>query len=152
MILFRKPCFPHKHAFRTTIIWGRRDYILRETLSIILIYFSLLIWLLVLFKKICIHRHPVRLAYQPPASSIFLSEQTSHQQPASSTFLSEQINTSHQPPAKRTCCVSFVCDLLHHQEYFPVKLDMLHICVNIYKRANKYLQRMNKYVCGTPRT
>jgi hypothetical protein len=42
------------------------------------------------------------LAYQPPANSTFLSEQTSHQQPASSTFLSEQTNTSHQPPAKRT--------------------------------------------------
>jgi hypothetical protein len=38
---------------------------------------------------------PVRLAYQQPSSSTFLSEQTSHQQPASSTFLSEQ--TSHQP-------------------------------------------------------
>jgi hypothetical protein len=50
--------------------------------------------------------HPVRLAYQPPASSTFLSEQISHQQPASSTFLSEQISTSHQPPAKRTGCVS----------------------------------------------
>jgi hypothetical protein len=34
------------------------------------------------------------LAYQPPASSTFLSEQTSHQQPASSTFLSEQISSS----------------------------------------------------------
>jgi hypothetical protein len=44
----------------------------------------------------------VRLAYQPPANSTFLSEQTSHQQPASSTFLSEQTSTSHQPPAKRT--------------------------------------------------
>jgi hypothetical protein len=42
------------------------------------------------------------LAYQPPASSTFLSKQTSHQQPASSTFLSQQISTSHQPPAKRT--------------------------------------------------
>jgi hypothetical protein len=41
-------------------------------------------------------------AYKPPASSTFLSEQTSHQQSASSTFLSEQISTSHQPPAKRT--------------------------------------------------
>jgi hypothetical protein len=41
-------------------------------------------------------RH-VRLAYQPPASSTFISEQTSHQQPASSTFISEQ--TSHQQPA-----------------------------------------------------
>jgi hypothetical protein len=49
---------------------------------------------------------PVRLAYQPPASSTFLSEQTSHQQPASSTFLSEQISISHQPPAKRTGCLS----------------------------------------------
>jgi hypothetical protein len=35
-------------------------------------------------------QRPVRLAYQPPASSTFLSEQTSHQQPASSTYLSEQ--------------------------------------------------------------
>jgi hypothetical protein len=42
------------------------------------------------------------LAYQPLASSTFLSEQTSHQQSANSTFLSEQISTSHQPPAKRT--------------------------------------------------
>jgi hypothetical protein len=40
-------------------------------------------------------RH-VRLAYQPPTSNIFLSEQTNHQQPARSTFLSEQISTSHQ--------------------------------------------------------
>jgi hypothetical protein len=40
---------------------------------------------------------PVRLAYQPPASSTFLSEQTSHQQPASSTLLSGQTSTSHQP-------------------------------------------------------
>jgi hypothetical protein len=44
----------------------------------------------------------VRLAYQPPASSIFLSQQTSHQQPASSTLLSKKISTSHQPPANRT--------------------------------------------------
>jgi hypothetical protein len=43
---------------------------------------------------------PVLLAYQPPASNIFLSEQTSHQQSANNTFLSEQ--TSHRPPAKRT--------------------------------------------------
>jgi hypothetical protein len=39
----------------------------------------------------------VRLAYQPPASGTFLSEQTSHQQSTSSTFLSQQISTSHQP-------------------------------------------------------
>jgi hypothetical protein len=48
------------------------------------------------------HLNPVRLAYQPPVRSTFLSEQTSHQQSASSTFLSEQISTHHQPPAKRT--------------------------------------------------
>jgi hypothetical protein len=47
-------------------------------------------------------KQPVRLAYQPPASSTFLSEQTSHQQPVSNTFLSEQTSTSHQAPAKRT--------------------------------------------------
>jgi hypothetical protein len=39
---------------------------------------------------------PVRLAYQPPASSTSLSEQTSHKQPASSTLLSEETSTSHQ--------------------------------------------------------
>jgi hypothetical protein len=48
------------------------------------------------------NNQPVRLAYQPPASSNFLSQQTSHQQPASSTLLSEQTSTSHQPPANRT--------------------------------------------------
>jgi hypothetical protein len=39
----------------------------------------------------------VRLAYQPPASSTFLSEQISHQQSANSTFLSSQISTRQQP-------------------------------------------------------
>jgi hypothetical protein len=38
---------------------------------------------------------PVRSAYQPPANSTFLSEQTSQQQSASSTFLSEQTSTNH---------------------------------------------------------
>jgi hypothetical protein len=37
------------------------------------------------------------LAYQPPASSTFLSEQTSHQQSANSTFLSQQTSISQQP-------------------------------------------------------
>jgi hypothetical protein len=45
---------------------------------------------------------PVRLAYQPPASSTFISEQTSHHEPASSIFLSEQTSTSHHPPTERT--------------------------------------------------
>jgi hypothetical protein len=49
-----------------------------------------------------INLRPVRFVYQPPASSIFLSEQISHQQSANSTFLSEQTSTNHQPPAKRT--------------------------------------------------
>jgi hypothetical protein len=53
-------------------------------------------------RTVFVTMRPVRLAYQPPANSTFLSEQTSHQQPASSTFLSEQTSTSHQPPAKRT--------------------------------------------------
>jgi hypothetical protein len=51
---------------------------------------------------------PVRLVYQPPASSTFLSEQTSHQQPASSTLLSEQTSTSHQPNKQSdNCCFPF---------------------------------------------
>jgi hypothetical protein len=55
--------------------------------------------------KLSVFCRPVRLAYQPPASITFLSQQTSHQQPASSTLLSEQTSTSHQPPANRTGCV-----------------------------------------------
>jgi hypothetical protein len=39
----------------------------------------------------------VRLAYQLPTSSTFLSEQISHYQSVSSTFLSEQIRISNQP-------------------------------------------------------
>jgi hypothetical protein len=49
----------------------------------------------------CIHA-PCSLAYQPPASSTFFSEQTSHQQSTSSTFPSERISTDHQQPVKRT--------------------------------------------------
>jgi peptide methionine sulfoxide reductase MsrA len=37
------------------------------------------------------------LAYQLPASSTFLSEQTNHQQPANITFHSKQISIGHQP-------------------------------------------------------
>jgi hypothetical protein len=48
--------------------------------------------------------HTVRLAYQPPASSTFLSEQTSHHQSANNTFLSEQISTSHQPNEQAVGC------------------------------------------------
>jgi hypothetical protein len=67
------------------------------------------------------HFQPVRLAYQPPVNSTFLSEQTSHQQPVSSTFLSEQTShrnqsavlfsqnksapaTSHQPNEQTVLC------------------------------------------------
>jgi hypothetical protein len=60
---------------------------------------------------------PVRLAYQPPASSTFLSEQTSHQQPADSTFLSEQTSTSHQQPAERTA------------RWLIATIDLLSFCV-----------------------
>jgi hypothetical protein len=39
---------------------------------------------------------PVRLAYQPPTSSTFLLEQTSHQQPANNFSLG---TNQHQPSA-----------------------------------------------------
>jgi hypothetical protein len=57
---------------------------------------------------------PVCLAYQPPASNTFLSQQISHQQPANSTFLSEQTSTSHQPPAKRTGRLSLNRKRVHY--------------------------------------
>jgi hypothetical protein len=81
------------------------------------------------------NHQPVRLAYQPPANSTFLSEQTSHPQPGSSTFLSEQTSTSHQPPAKRTGCMSTL-DPMHKKRWnchcettsFYVINEMLSIC------------------------
>jgi hypothetical protein len=43
---------------------------------------------------------PVRLAYQPPANSTFLSEQTSHQQPAKTSQHYSSLRTNqHQPSA-----------------------------------------------------
>jgi cell division protein FtsL len=47
------------------------------------------------------------MTYQPPDNTTFLSEQISHQQPTNNSFLSKQISTSHtihQLPAKRTDC------------------------------------------------
>jgi hypothetical protein len=43
---------------------------------------------------------PVRLAYQPPANSTFLSEQTSHQQTARTSQQYSSLRTNqHQPSA-----------------------------------------------------
>jgi hypothetical protein len=68
----------------------------RELLSMQMVIFDLTrIWLsgelLPMFSR------PVRLAYQRPTSSTFLSLQISHQQPVNNIFLSEQMSTSHQP-------------------------------------------------------
>jgi hypothetical protein len=50
----------------------------------------------------------VRSAYQPPASSIFLSERTSHQQPAANSQQYSSLRTNqHQPPANRTGLENF---------------------------------------------
>jgi hypothetical protein len=57
---------------------------------------------------------PVRLAYQPPANSTFLSEQNSHQQ-----YFSLRIN-QHQPPAKRTGCLSLSVVLIHAKKIISV--------------------------------
>jgi hypothetical protein len=69
---------------------------------------------------------PVRLAYQPPASSTFLSQQTSHQQPASSTLLSEQTSNSHQPTEQAVhLCLARTAQ---PGPYRPVLLEQ-HACV-----------------------
>jgi hypothetical protein len=64
------------------------------------------------------HLQPVRSAYQPPASSTFLSKQISHQQPASSIFSQNKPASaiSHQPteqaayylnlPSPKTICAN----------------------------------------------
>jgi hypothetical protein len=45
-------------------------------------------------------QRPVRLAYQPPANSTFLSEQTSHQQPARTSQQYSSLRTNqHQSSA-----------------------------------------------------
>jgi hypothetical protein len=81
--------------------------------------------------------HPVRLAYQPLASSTFLLEQISRQQPANSTFLSEQTSTSHQPPAERTCCTTSSYDTIIstlHQLYFLQQVQHAHALLLYIKR------------------
>jgi hypothetical protein len=67
--------------------------------------------LLLLASLLLGYKRHVRLAYQPPASSTFLSEQTSHQQPASSTILSEQISTSHQPTEQNLFVAPLITDI-----------------------------------------
>jgi hypothetical protein len=47
----------------------------------------------------CEKKYNWLMAYQPPASNTFLSQQISQQQPTSSTSLK---TNQHQPPAKRT--------------------------------------------------
>jgi hypothetical protein len=77
-------------------------------------------------------KRPVRLAYQPPDSSTFLSEQISHHQPVNSIFLSEQTSTSRQPPAKRTGCRNLRRDI--HAYDLPNKLNMVlvaHVFVKV---------------------
>jgi hypothetical protein len=68
-------------------------------------------------------RRPVRLAYQPPVSSTFLSKQTSHWQSANSAFLSEQISTSHQSPTKRT--LLFLNFWIHTSMTQPVAVQVI---------------------------
>jgi hypothetical protein len=93
------------------------------------------------------------LAYQPPASNTFLSQQTSHQQPANNTFLSEQTSTSHQPPAKRTGCKILVerlqqviISLIHANQYVFIKsrtnqdclawaFEYIHLCKSYKKEV-----------------
>jgi hypothetical protein len=72
------------------------------------------------------------LAYQPPASSTFLSQQTSHQQPTSSTLLSEQTSTNHQPPTNRTGC------LIQNNQYLQKKYKRCITEVRIGQNKNKY--------------
>jgi hypothetical protein len=77
-----------------------------------------------------------RLAYQPPANSTFLSEQTSHQQPArTSQQYSSLRKNQHQPSATSQPNRLMVCrtqenDLLNYllQDLYPCanKQCMLH--------------------------
>jgi hypothetical protein len=48
-------------------------------------------------KKLSAFKRPVRLAYQPPASSTFLSEQTSHQPAVLFSQNKSAPAISHQP-------------------------------------------------------
>jgi hypothetical protein len=50
-----------------------------------------------LFARLISHQPAVLFSQNEPATS-------NQPQPASSTFLSEQTSTSHQPPANRTGC------------------------------------------------
>jgi hypothetical protein len=95
------------------------------------------------------------LAYQPPASSTFLSDQTSHQQPANSTFLSEQISTSHQPPAKRTGWLSGALGEANTQflqiNIFIFYLFIYNVTSTFCLRSKPFNENINyrKFIIGT---
>jgi hypothetical protein len=57
-------------------------------------------WKWLIYNWSCTGQQPVRSAYQPPASSTFLSERTSHQQPAATSQQYSSLRTNqHQPSA-----------------------------------------------------
>jgi hypothetical protein len=98
--------------FNLSMKTRRNTLIKKEPLKTILVMF-------------CYHR-PVRLAYQPPANSTFLSEQTSHQQP---------VRTSQQYSSLRTN---------QHQPSATSQPNRLHVCVhptlgNNQKNASNFL-------------
>jgi hypothetical protein len=59
-----------------------------------------------LFARLISHQPAVLFSQNEPATS-------NQPQPASSTFLSEQTSTSHQPPANRTGCTILLTERLH---------------------------------------
>jgi hypothetical protein len=93
-------------------------------------------------------RH-VRLAYQPPASNTFLSEQTSHQQPASSTFISEQTSTSHQPNEQAE---GLICPFSQPASLLPIKVLICYALDRyelLRKRNNIMIFNMSTFPSGS---
>jgi exonuclease III len=101
------------------------------------------------------------LAYQPPANSTFLSDQTSQQQPASSTFLSEQTSTSQTNRLNITWWLSCVYGPQDNQAklQFPEELRDLRTHLSgpwlvagdfnlIYKDEDKNNPNLNKAMMG----
>jgi hypothetical protein len=64
---------------------------------------------------------PVRLAYQPPVISTFLSQQTSHQQPTTSQYYFSLRTNQHQPSATKQAgsqmSRSLYCELMIQPPY-----------------------------------
>jgi hypothetical protein len=88
---------------------------------------------------------PVRLAYQPPANSTFLSEQTSYQQPARTSQQCSSLRTNQHQPSATSQPNRLIIHLVRFCDVLYIELCIDH--ANIFIKSS---QENHKYMFGIP--